>query len=208
MADNITLNTGSGGAVLAADDISSVWYQRVKVCHGGDGTATDASTTNPLPVGGAADHDAAIAGYPLRVGATAINATQTAVATGDTCNLTSDLNGKLIVLPYSIPQNLISGQTAGITGTSDTEVIAAGASGVRNYVTTIVVTNAHATVSTVVNIKDGSTTKLSGFAKADGGGFTVNLASPIQGTAATAINAACVTTGSNVLVFCSGYRSP
>ncbi len=31
MADNIILNTGSGGSVLAADDISNVFYQRVKL---------------------------------------------------------------------------------------------------------------------------------------------------------------------------------
>lgn len=52
MADNIVLNTGSGGATLAADDIASVWYQRVKLTDGtadsstpiasGNGTATNA----------------------------------------------------------------------------------------------------------------------------------------------------------------------
>jgi hypothetical protein len=36
MADNITLNAGTGGAVVAADDISSVFFQRVKLT---DGTA-------------------------------------------------------------------------------------------------------------------------------------------------------------------------
>lgn len=50
MADNVTLNAGSGGATIAADDISSVWYQRVKVCWGLDGTATDTSASNPIPV--------------------------------------------------------------------------------------------------------------------------------------------------------------
>jgi len=51
MADNITLNTGSGGATVAADDISSVWFQRVKLVHGADGTNDgDVANTNPLPV--------------------------------------------------------------------------------------------------------------------------------------------------------------
>lgn len=50
MADNITLNAGSGGAVVAADDIGSVWHQRVKVEFGADGSATDVSQANPLPV--------------------------------------------------------------------------------------------------------------------------------------------------------------
>jgi hypothetical protein len=49
MADNTTLNTGTGGDVIATDDIGGVKHQRVKVEYGGDGSATDVSTTNPLP---------------------------------------------------------------------------------------------------------------------------------------------------------------
>jgi hypothetical protein len=50
VADNITLNAGSGGATLAADDISSVWYQIVKVAFGALDTATLVTTAAPLPV--------------------------------------------------------------------------------------------------------------------------------------------------------------
>ena len=50
MSDNFTLNSGTGGVSLAADDISSVWHQRVKVQHGADGSATDTSADDPLPV--------------------------------------------------------------------------------------------------------------------------------------------------------------
>lgn len=49
MADNITLNSGTGGDTLAADDISGVKYQRVKPTFGEDGSATDVSNTTPLP---------------------------------------------------------------------------------------------------------------------------------------------------------------
>jgi len=49
MADNVTITAGSGTTV-AADDIAGVFYQRVKLAHGADGTATDVSTTAPLPV--------------------------------------------------------------------------------------------------------------------------------------------------------------
>lgn len=52
MADNITINSGAGGPVVAADDISSVFYQRVKLSVGADGSATDVSSAAPLPVGG------------------------------------------------------------------------------------------------------------------------------------------------------------
>lgn len=48
--DNTTLNTGTGGDVIASDDIGGVKYQRVKPTYGADGSATDVSPTAPLPV--------------------------------------------------------------------------------------------------------------------------------------------------------------
>jgi hypothetical protein len=50
MADNITLNAGTGGASLATDDVGGVQYQRVKQTFGADGSATDVSQGSPLPV--------------------------------------------------------------------------------------------------------------------------------------------------------------
>jgi hypothetical protein len=58
MADNTTLNTGTGGDVIASDDVttlnggasSGVKVQRVKVMFGDDNTARDASAAFPLPV--------------------------------------------------------------------------------------------------------------------------------------------------------------
>jgi hypothetical protein len=50
MADNVTLNPGAGGAVVASDDIGSVQYQRIKNGFGDDGVYSDVSTTNPFPV--------------------------------------------------------------------------------------------------------------------------------------------------------------
>lgn len=51
MADNVTLNVMTGGSVVAADDISSVLYQRIKLIHGADGINDgDVSTSNGLPV--------------------------------------------------------------------------------------------------------------------------------------------------------------
>ena len=49
MADNVTINAGAGGPAIAADDISSVFYQRVKLSVGADGSATDVSSAAPLP---------------------------------------------------------------------------------------------------------------------------------------------------------------
>jgi len=48
MADNSTLP--ATGDIIAADEISGVKHQRVKVEFGTDGSATEVSSTNPLPV--------------------------------------------------------------------------------------------------------------------------------------------------------------
>lgn len=49
MADNIGYTPGTG-ATIAADDIGGVLHQRVKIGIGADGTSTDISTANPMPV--------------------------------------------------------------------------------------------------------------------------------------------------------------
>ena len=49
MADNVGYTPGTG-AVVAADEIDGVLFQRVKLAVGEDGSATDASLTNPVPV--------------------------------------------------------------------------------------------------------------------------------------------------------------
>lgn len=48
MADDITLP--GTGSVVAADEVSSKFYQRVKPAWGADGTANDAQVSAPLPV--------------------------------------------------------------------------------------------------------------------------------------------------------------
>jgi hypothetical protein len=48
MADNTTLP--GTGEVYASDDIGGVKWQRVKIAHGADGSATDSSAAAPFPV--------------------------------------------------------------------------------------------------------------------------------------------------------------
>jgi hypothetical protein len=49
MADNVGYTPGSG-AVVAADEIDGVLFQRMKLTHGVDGTAVDVSDVAPMPV--------------------------------------------------------------------------------------------------------------------------------------------------------------
>jgi hypothetical protein len=86
MADNITLNAGSGGSVVAADDISSVWYQRNKITLGTDGVNDgDVSSSNPMPV---AILDATVTGN-----ITTQNLVPAGTATANSAVLSGDLKG-------------------------------------------------------------------------------------------------------------------
>lgn len=53
MADNLTLNAGSGGATLATDDIAGTHYQIVKLSYGALDSATLVDTTNRFPTSAA-----------------------------------------------------------------------------------------------------------------------------------------------------------
>jgi len=50
MADYIGYTPGIG-ALVAADDIGGLLFQRLKIAHGQDGSASDASALDPFPVG-------------------------------------------------------------------------------------------------------------------------------------------------------------
>lgn len=58
MADNIELNSGSGGAIVAADDVSSVWYQRIKLTAGGADAAAYGATPYYYLAAAATNQDA------------------------------------------------------------------------------------------------------------------------------------------------------
>lgn len=160
--------------------------------------------------GGTIAHDSADSGNPIKIGGRAINAEITAVANNDRSDFVTDLVGKQIVMPYANPENFVSGAiTSAMTGTTSTSLIAAPAAGLRNYITTIIVSNAHASVGTDVVIQDGNagTTLMTIPAAAVYGGAVINLPVPLrQPTTATAIYCANVTTGASTKVSAVGYK--
>jgi hypothetical protein len=159
-------------------------------------------------VGGTVAHDDPDSGNPVKAGGVARTSDPTAVGNADRVNFIATLGGKQIVHPYALPENLLSGVTAAITGTGDTSVIAAQGAGARIYVTHILVTNSHATVGTVVEIKDNTTVIYRGYAAPAGGGFSVTLPAPLRLGDNVALQAANVTTGSNTYVSASGFKAP
>ena len=155
------------------------------------------------------NHDAAVVAGVTQIGLEARSANPTAVATGDVTRALATLLGKQVVYPYALPGTTwqYAGPTGGITDTADDAIQAAGGAGVRHYLTSLTVINSHATVGTEVVIKDGSTVIHRGYAAAAGGGYTLTFPTPLRGTAATALNVACITTGSATVVSASGFSA-
>lgn len=149
-------------------------------------------------------------GNPVKIGAKAVSAEPTALTAAQRANLITDLVGKLIVLPYANPENFVSGAiTTAMTGTTSTSLVAAPAAGLRNYITTIICSNAHATIGTDIVIQDGASgaTLLTIPAAAVYGGAVITLPTPLrQPTTATAIYCANVTTGASTKVSAVGYK--
>lgn len=132
--------------------------------------------------------------------------TAPASAAADYTIKTHDDLGKYVTMPYAPPINHVQGITAAMTGTASTSVIASAGASVRNYITNLTLTNTHATVGTEIQILDGSTVldriyvpALTTISKA--------YAVPLKGTAATAVNAQNVTTGSNTYVQATGFKA-
>ena len=168
------------------------------------GTITASNTTGNVA------SDGVDSGNPVKIGGIARSSDITAVANADRVDFISDLNGKQIVLPYAIPENFTAGATAAITGTTSTSVIGAPGAGIRLYITSVQITNSHATVGTLVSITDGSggTTLAECYAAPAGGGCAMTLPVPLRLTANTALHAVCGTTGSNTYVSAQGYKAP
>lgn len=143
--------------------------------------------------------------------ATGLSANPTSVTTGRGVDLMATLIGALVNKPFSIPEAdwQYAAASGGITNTTDVAIKAAAAAGVRNYVTSIDVRNAHATVATELVIKDGATVIWRQLLPAAmPAPVEIIFPTPLKGTAATAMNVACITTGAQVYLNAQGYAAP
>jgi hypothetical protein len=182
----------------------------VSLAQIGGTTIVNGGVAGSQSIGGTVATNVAITANPLNLGAQAVSSENTAVTATRMAQLVTDIVGKLIVLPYANPENFVSGViSTAMTGTTSTSLIAAPASGLRNYITQITVSNSHASVGTDILIQDGSggTTLYVIPAAAAYGGATLTFPTPLrQPTTATAIYCANVTTGSSIKVSASGYK--
>lgn len=175
--------------------------------------------TEPIPavqftttqnVAGSAAHAAAISGNPIRLGARALTADYTAVATGQVADLKTTLTGALITKDFAIPEAdwFYTAQAGGITVNTDILAKVAPAAGLRNYITAVQLRNASATQTEFV-IKDGATVIWrSQVVAGTADGQQIVFPTPLRCTAATAVNINCLTAGAAVYANLQGFVAP
>lgn len=226
------LNSASGSAGSTATNSTAVGlirfprtgrYFRARVSTYGSGTVTVVGNlhknpqplTNRVTVDGPTTNTGTISSvFPASFYARSTNPTANSNATAVLPLAT--LIGVPIVRPYSIPELdwQYAAASGGITDTADNVLVASAGAGIRNYLTRIDLVNTDATVGTEVVVKDGSTVIWRTFVPASLAAVSqpmpvsFTFPTPLKGSAATALNVACITTSSQTYVNAGGYSAP
>ena len=199
-------------------------YFRARVSTYGSGTVSVVGTLSKSPVvqlgtvvltgvamvGGALSEGTAATTSPVLVGLEARTSSKTSVANASAVRPIATTDGRQIVRLNSIPENewQYAAQSGGITNTSDVALVAAQGAGIKNYLTGLSVANANATASEIV-IKDGALTVIwRMYLAANAPIQSIKFATPLQPSANTALNVACITTGTQTYINAQGYKAP
>lgn len=135
-------------APLMGNGVTGTGSMRVTIAS--DNTAN----SNPWLVSGAAAHDAAVSGNPVRVAGRAMLANGTAVAEDDTTDIATDNQGRVLVTPH-VPRDLVVHATGTQSTTTEATILSAVASTFLD-VTKIVLTNENVLSSARVQIRDAT----------------------------------------------------
>jgi hypothetical protein len=115
-------------------------------------------------------------------GCQAVNAEIPPDVNGTSVWYVCDLVGKTIVMPYANKENFVSG-AASQTSTTQTQIIAAGAAGVKLYITSLQCFNTGAVTSTITLTDSSSWVGVN----PAGGGFIAAFPTPLFTATATAL---------------------
>jgi hypothetical protein len=217
-----------GGTQYAEGDTAATITGTAILWEGAADTLTTVSAATPLPVEVAAALPAGTnaigklaANTGVTIGAVEIAATQTLstvttvstlsgltlVANADRTDLYAGIDGVQITRPYTGLEDIVSG-VAAITDGSSTSVIAAAGSGVKVYITSVIIANTSATAVTV-DIRDGSagTVKATFPVPANTAGVVMSLPVPLAFSANTAVCADPSASASTITVTLVGFKS-
>lgn len=116
----------------------------------------------------------------------------------------------LLALQYAPKGNELRGVTSALTTTTAATLIASPGLTEKIYITSLLVTNSHATQGTVVQILDTieNTVVWSGYAAPAGGGYAITFPVPLKaGSADYSVEAKCLTAGASVIVSAVGFKT-
>lgn len=179
---NAGTNLNTSALALEAGGNLAAAAASLSVMDDWDNAASDGAS-----VSGDVAHDTADAGEPVKVGfkATTSLAGLTLVADADRTNGFAGIDGVQVVRTHCNLEDIVSGNASNTDGTS-TQCIAAGAAGIKHYITRVTITNTSAS-NIYVEIKDGATAKHTVPVPANAGA-TIGFDPPLPGSAATAWN--------------------
>ena len=161
-------------------------------------------------LGGYANEGAAIINQPVPIALEGRTSSKTSVTSGQAVRPISTVDGRQVIRLNSIPENewVYAAASGGIVNTADNVLIAAAGAGIKNYLTGLSVANANATASEIV-IKDGASTVIwRMYLAANAPIKSIIFSTPLQSTANTALNVACITTGTQTYINAQGYKAP
>lgn len=180
------------------------------------GTVTTVTTLTTLANGQTA-HSTASTGSPLRVGGRTKTTHDTTLVSGDASDIPVTTGQAVITYPHAAPE--LSWQYAaaagGITNTTTAVTIkAAGAAGIRNYLTGCQVYSTPLGTATELAIRDGAAGAViwrthvptTGFIN----GLDISFRQPLRGTAATLLELVTLTASGTGSVYanCQGFEAP
>ncbi|MEE8262730.1 MAG: hypothetical protein V3R83_09740 [Gammaproteobacteria bacterium] len=165
---------------------------------------------NARQVEGIEAADAAVSGNPVAVGGRANANEPTAVSNGDAVYDWRDLQGRTVGV-NNFPA-VVSGANHGpktitLSSTTQTDVVAAPGAGQSVYVTGISASNTSSTFARL-DLKDGTTVRVSMGLAADGGGFVMEFNPPWKITANTAFTSQLSATVTDVRVNAHFFTAP
>ncbi len=193
-------------------------YFRARVSTYGSDTVTVIGTLSKVPVTqfsgiytiGTGSEGGVVISNITPVGVEARTSSKATVSSGRFVRPISTTDGRLVTRQNSIPENewQYAAASGGIVNTADNVLIAAAGANIKNYLTDLTVANANATASEIV-IKDGASTVIwRMYLAANAPIQSIKFVTPLQSTANTALNVACITTGTQTYVNAQGYKAP
>jgi hypothetical protein len=159
---------------------------------------------NALTVAGAVARNATSPNNPLYI-MTGVSAWPALITTGRNVEIIADLIGRPAMLPYSIPDTTWSAFVVKAT-TADEPLRAAGAAGIRNYITGLQLSNSSAT-GTEVLIKDNAATIWRGWLPPNSS-IGIEFPVPLRGSAATVVNVGLSAAVTSVYINAQGFTAP